>query len=570
MSVAIIHSESVIEEIEAHFKVVAGPGAGKTKWLVGHINQVLTKSKRLGISRKIACITYTNVAVDTIIKRLQDGAHRVEVCTIHSFLYKHVLKPYAHFLPAEYELNAKLIRGHDDKVLTGYAFLKDWKARTGQARIKDDKAVVDALYALRWTFDGSGNLVVGTKYPYKADGYSIKNASYLDYKKMAWSKGVVHHDDVLFLSFELIRLFPFILEVLRAKFPYFFIDEFQDISPIQLKILNQILVKETIVGVVGDSAQSIYGFMGANSNQLDNFAPAGLNEYKIEDNWRSTQKIIDVLNTVRSDLHQNGKRGVEGTKPVILVGDKIRCLNKVIADCQSDNMCTLSRDNFMVNAIRRGISTNQVRKVTLEMSLGDSNAQRRRTILWCARGIEYAEQGYFKDALKEIAKIHDITDEQVSAKLSLGILKKLLNAKAQFAQGSLMDLFDFICASGIAVLAKPTGAAIKNLYSGASYADLAICINAINESLPYRTIHKSKGDEFDCVLLVLCEEEDGTFTENAELGFILSPDITNEENRVRYVAISRAQNQLYIRVPGLSMASQSDLTAKGFDVVVVP
>ena len=52
-----------MQNIEHHFKVFAGPGAGKTKWLIDHLERVLKESKRLGKTRKIACITYTNVAL---------------------------------------------------------------------------------------------------------------------------------------------------------------------------------------------------------------------------------------------------------------------------------------------------------------------------------------------------------------------------------------------------------------------------------------------------------------------------------------------------------------------------
>ena len=80
----IITSDSKIP-IEESFKVSAGPGAGKTHWLVNHIKQVLAKSKRLGAVKKIACITYTNVGTDTIYKRLQYNNDCVDVTTIHSF-----------------------------------------------------------------------------------------------------------------------------------------------------------------------------------------------------------------------------------------------------------------------------------------------------------------------------------------------------------------------------------------------------------------------------------------------------------------------------------------------------
>lgn len=71
--------------IEQHFKISAGPGAGKTYWLINHIKNVLHTSTRLYRTRKIACITYTNIAVETILTRLGSSSDRVEVCTIHSF-----------------------------------------------------------------------------------------------------------------------------------------------------------------------------------------------------------------------------------------------------------------------------------------------------------------------------------------------------------------------------------------------------------------------------------------------------------------------------------------------------
>ncbi len=95
-------SDELLEDIEHPFKVFAGPGAGKTRWLSNHIKNVLSKSQRLNKSRKIACITYTNVGVDTINKRLGDSIDRVEVSTIHSFLYKHIVKPYIFLVKEEY------------------------------------------------------------------------------------------------------------------------------------------------------------------------------------------------------------------------------------------------------------------------------------------------------------------------------------------------------------------------------------------------------------------------------------------------------------------------------------
>jgi DNA helicase-2/ATP-dependent DNA helicase PcrA len=233
-----ITSDDLIS-VEQHFRVSAGPGAGKTHWLINHIKNVLYKSSRLYKTRKIACITYTNIAVETILNRLGHSADRVEVSTIHSFLYKHIVKPYVRFIADDYELNVSKMDGHDDTILSNYSFLEELKQRTKQQRITDNGVLVEAIAYAKWKINPVGTLEIKTDYPRRIDGYSIKNETYFQYKKMAWSKGIIHHDDVLFFSYQLILKYSFILNVLRAKFPYFFIDEFQDSNPIQVRIIEK-------------------------------------------------------------------------------------------------------------------------------------------------------------------------------------------------------------------------------------------------------------------------------------------------------------------------------------------
>ena len=96
----VITSEQTIP-IDEPFKVSAGPGAGKTHWLISHIKNVVSNSHKLDVVKKIACITYTNVGADTIVSRLDIGNDVVDVCTIHSFLYANVVKPYIHLVADE-------------------------------------------------------------------------------------------------------------------------------------------------------------------------------------------------------------------------------------------------------------------------------------------------------------------------------------------------------------------------------------------------------------------------------------------------------------------------------------
>ena len=82
-----------IYEIEKHFKVFAGPGAGKTHLIIENIKNIIQNSKKVDKDlRKILCITYTNIAADEITKRLNNYNQYACVYTIHSFLYQNVIK----------------------------------------------------------------------------------------------------------------------------------------------------------------------------------------------------------------------------------------------------------------------------------------------------------------------------------------------------------------------------------------------------------------------------------------------------------------------------------------------
>ncbi|MCI5146065.1 MAG: ATP-dependent helicase [Candidatus Electrothrix sp. AR3] len=177
MSIIRITSDSSLIDTEHHFRVSAGPGAGKTHWLVEHIRNLLHRSNRLGKTRKIACITYTNIAVETILSRLGTSANQIEVSTLHSFLYKHVVKPYASFIAAEFGLSLKDMDGHDDPFVN-FKNVKIWienhpqkgelaNPYTEKQLTKlpsNNEALLRWLSSLHYTFDPSSVLNISSNY----------------------------------------------------------------------------------------------------------------------------------------------------------------------------------------------------------------------------------------------------------------------------------------------------------------------------------------------------------------------------------------------------------------------
>jgi len=435
----LITSENSIP-IEQHFRVSAGPGAGKTYWLIKHIKNVLHTSSRLQKTRKIACITYTNVAVETIQKRLGNSSNRVEVSTIHSFLYKHIVKPYVSFIAEEYGLNVELVDGHDDRILSNYSFLGELKSKTEQKWIQDNQVIISSISKVRWEYV-KNELKIKATHPVKVGKYFLKKSTYDVYKKMAWAKGVLHHDDLLFFSYHLLRKFPFIIRVLNAKFPYFFVDEFQDSNPIQVKILEMIGNRETKIGVIGDKAQSIYEFQGADPKQFENFSLEGLCSYEIHDNRRSSNQIVNFLNHIRTDFAQQPILNKDAEIPYLFIGDTLIALEKAKSICGSEEIHVLSYKNETCNAIKQNtLGSISGKKFMDEFQVSDSNWDRRNVVLNCAKAIELAKINNFKDAIKSILLLFD--NKKKRKKDALNILTTFLKSYDKYADKNLFNFFD--------------------------------------------------------------------------------------------------------------------------------
>lgn len=576
-----INSDELIP-IEQHFRVSAGPGAGKTYWLVQHIKNVLHNSKRLDKTRKIVCITYTNVGVETILERL-GTSDQVEVSTIHSFLYKNIVKPYASFLVEDYGLNVSKMDGHDDLVVYfkkvvmwienhHYAEkLKHPYTIKQLTRLEDNKrALISWLSSLSYKFDECNNLRVSTDrkkayYSVEKNGkmtrrylnkicLNVLELDLLGYKKLYWQDGVIDHDDVLFFSYQLIKKYPFILTVLQAKFPYFFVDEFQDTNPIQVAILKLIGQKETIVGIIGDEAQSIYGFQGAEPKQFHSFVLPNIVDYEMADNRRSTNQIIEVLNRVRVDIKQNKFRDKDGERPIIIIGEMIASLRLAKEICNNEQVYSLSRNNITSNVMKKEIGgTCFNNKLIEELYDKDSNTYRSKVVIACLKATELAREKNFKGAIKELERTIEMEDDAYKGKKeALKHICILLKKYDEFKDKPLLNFHSIVkneIKSDISNLVRGAG---KTFYEEHSYQQLALCVKIPDDISRHRTIHKSKGYEFNNVLVILKDES------NLEL--FLKPNLNGkEEQRINYVAISRARERLFINTPSLSEDNLSKL-----------
>jgi DNA helicase-2/ATP-dependent DNA helicase PcrA len=568
MSVITIGSGDLIP-IEQHFRISAGPGAGKTYWLVNHIENVLQTSNRMGCYKKIACITYTNIAVETIVKRMDFIADRVEVSTIHGFIYANIIKPYMSFIAADYEFDVMRMDGHDEHFISRKKIVEWLNNHPNSSRFaapynlqqltrldNNITALSKWLSSLTYTINGSDiELSIDNSKAFYMDGTTRRNLGtttclnkllpgLLDYKKLFWRNGVLHHDDVLYFGYILLQKYPFIVKVLRSKFPYFFIDEFQDTSPIQAAILKIIGESETIVGIIGDKAQSIYSFQGADPNYFTSFSLPSIQDYLIADNRRSSIEIINVLNHVRTDIVQNPIRAVNGERVIMYVGDINTALDLAREKTDGD-LTVLSRDNITSNALKRQMNSS-LPSTDLISSLSNIDDRiRRSTVISSLTAIELAQQKKFKEAIKEMEKnFRGIKDKHERKKTALGKICFLTSLYLDYKSLPLFNFYELVKEHVKADMVKLTKGAARQFYDTSTYEQLAVCVKLVDDDSPSRTIHKSKGDEFDNVLVVLRKDR--------ELKFLIQPPLLSEEQRVFYVAVSRAKNKLSICSPTLS------------------
>ncbi|MDR0658483.1 MAG: UvrD-helicase domain-containing protein [Mediterranea sp.] len=296
--------------------VIAGAGSGKTRVLIYKIAYLLEHGYE---PWNILALTFTNKAAREMKERIgksvgEERARRLWMGTFHSIFSRILRAEAAHlgFTPqfTIYDTadSKSLIRsivkemGLNEKV---------YQPGSIQARISNAKnrLVSPSAYAASKEVFESDN---AANMPAVRDIYSR-------YWDRCRQSGAMDFDDLLFYTFILFRDFPEILEKYRAQFRYVLVDEYQDTNFAQHKIVLQLSKVSRMLCVVGDDAQSIYSFRGANiDNILDfpNLFPQ-TKTFKLEQNYRSTQTIVGAANSlieknerrIRKDVFSEKERG---------------------------------------------------------------------------------------------------------------------------------------------------------------------------------------------------------------------------------------------------------------------
>lgn len=321
-----------VTTIHGPLMVLAGAGSGKTRVLTMRIAHIITN----GIDPfNILALTFTNKAAHEMKTRIasvvgDSDAKSLWMGTFHS-VFARILRSEAHHLgfPSNFT-----IYDQQDALNVLKKVLKDmnidsnvYKPKKVQGRISQYK---NNLITVRAYYNNPELIEADERANMKHMGQI-----YQKYIEECFKNGAMDFDDLLLRTNELLTRFPEVLAKYQDRFRYILVDEYQDTNHSQYLIVKALASKFENICVVGDDAQSIYSFRGANIQNILNFKkdyPEAVT-VSLEQNYRSTQNIVNAANTVIANNLQQFKKNVFSANDV---GEKIK-VYRALSDADEAN-----------------------------------------------------------------------------------------------------------------------------------------------------------------------------------------------------------------------------------------
>ena len=531
------------------FVLDAGAGAGKTYSLVEGLKKLCAPPNAGQFRRngqQIACITYTNVAKDQVIERLQ-GNTLVRVSTIHDFLWS-TLQPYQQALrQALLDLNATL-------------------PATSARRV--DQAELEAKVATRLEVK-----------------YSDRGSKFLE--------GRIYHDDLLSIARIAYNRYDKLSRIVASRYPFIFIDEYQDTSEAVVDVLLRRLLPlagdKLVLGFFGDKMQNIYHsgeHKGIGELPADVAAP--LEVIVKRENRRCSLRVMDVLNKIRSDITQiPGNNNAPGDVAYIRVtagADEagLQRARNLLSNTLNWDLAGLgTRELYLTHRLiarKAGfaalLQAYSDRGAFAKDALTDGSDRRISFFLDKVEPLALAwEKGQIGETL---GMLHDAGHRLTSRATKSSIREALNKLTASRADGTVREVLETIRDRHLFPLTDDFALRLDNpgplltadmddaakereqkdatLYAAffaLPYQQVSSFTQFFMSSTPFSTKHGVKGDEFDTVLVVL--DDAGAAWKLYSFDKYLSgaddaanPGRAKRSRNVFYVCCSRARQRLAV------------------------
>ena len=304
MNLDTLNSEQkrAVLEVDGPVLILAGAGSGKTRVLVHRIAYMIEEK---GINPyNIMAITFTNKAAGEMRERVDDmvgyGSENIWVMTFHATCVR-ILRRYIDRIG--YDTNFTIYDTDDQKTL-----MKDICKR-----LQIDTKMIKERSLLAAISSAKDELISPVEYEMNVQGdYSKKKYAqvYHEYQAALKKNNALDFDDILVKTVELFKSCPDVLLQYQNRFKYIMVDEYQDTNTAQFEFIRLLAEKNRNLCVVGDDDQSIYKFRGANIRNILDYEKIypDATVIKLEQNYRSTQNILDAANAViRNNVGRTAK-----------------------------------------------------------------------------------------------------------------------------------------------------------------------------------------------------------------------------------------------------------------------
>ncbi len=585
--------------------IIAGAGTGKTRTLVYRVAHLIDR----GIpAERLLLLTFTRRAAQEMLTRAETlvggTSKRVHGGTFHGTAHR-LLRKYGELAGLQKDF---MIMDQGDSA----DLMQLSRAQLGYAAKSKrfpKKETLQYVYSRHLNTGISIDEIIREQYPQFVDYLEDFAKIYADYTLRKQDRNLVDYDDLLLFWALMLETAPELADRIAGMYDHVLVDEYQDTNVLQARILRGMCRSHRNITVVGDDAQSIYSFRGANFRNILDFPKQfeGATVVTLEQNYRSTQPILSMTNTVISRAPQRFTKNLwtrrsGGEKPWLVVAkDEPQQTQFVV-----DRILELHEEGIPLRQIavlfRAGYMSAE-----LEIELTNRKIPFEK---W--GGLKFLEAAHVKDVLAFLRILENPRDEVSWYRLLLllpGIgdataraaIESMASAawesaafgryapppRARAAHAALVSLLDGLrnglSADEAQVAAdisrvrlmyddilrerydrvEPRLADLDQLQAiAAGYPDRATFLSALaleppeatqdmaggsreeDDCLVLSTAHSAKGKEWDAVFLIWAV--DGFFPSSRCLN---SEEETEEERRLMYVALTRARNHLSVTYP---------------------
>ena len=387
---------------EGPLLIVAGAGTGKTRTLVYRVARLVEIGAK---PESILLLTFTRRAAASMLARaaaLADArCQRVSGGTFHSLGHS-VLRKYAE--QAGVARNFTVLDQGDTEDLID---LLRRQIKLTRERHFPRKRTIASIFSMMVNKVLSMKQVLNTEYPQFLDERRNLETLFKSFEEFKRSRHMLTYDDLLVRLREALESSQELREQLSAQYRYIMVDEYQDTNKLQAQIVKLMTARHDNIAVVSDEFQSIYSFRGASHRNMLEFPklfPAA-QIIKLEENFRSTQPILDVANSIIADVKESYKKRlysrIEGGQPPVVVSAQDENEQSRFVAQRIDELRNEGVPLKEIAVLFRSSS----HSFDLEIELGKHSVPFRKF-----GGMRFAESAHIKDALAFLRVVNKPSD----------------------------------------------------------------------------------------------------------------------------------------------------------------